>query len=142
MLGYRNRDLLLQQLGFAHYGLYLKSDLWKGIRRRAFALHGRTCKVCNRPAKCLHHLDYSEETLLGSSLESLVPLCDLCHRKVEFSPGGRKRDVPEAAKAFACLLNPVRPVAEYGKPKKPHQRCVKCGNRKRKGSRLCRPCEK
>lgn len=104
---YRQRDLLLKQLGFSNYLAYLHSPLWSAIRRKAFATHGSTCLTCSNRADAVHHLSYSRSTLLGFRIDLLAPICSDCHEKVEFTNRGRKRQVHEVQKTYKALRRKV-----------------------------------
>lgn len=73
---------LLYELGFTSYESYLKSDLWRDIRSRAFDHWGHRCRPCGMPAREIHHSNYDIETLRGDSLHGLWPLCGNCHRRI------------------------------------------------------------
>jgi hypothetical protein len=102
------RDLTIRGMGHASYRAYLRSDLWRAIRRRAFKLHGWRCKACARKTRTLHHLSYSKATMRGDDLTLLVPLCRSCHYKVEFDRKGRKRGMEGALSAYNRLLRMAR----------------------------------
>lgn len=93
---YAARNALLRELGFPSYDDYLQSDLWKSIRRGALKRTCGKCVRCGRPARVVHHKDYSRETMLGHRPDSLIPVCCSCHRKAERAPGGEKRTQVEA----------------------------------------------
>lgn len=101
---YTKRGIALLKLGFISYTNYLNSDLWSGIRSRAYQIHGRNCKICKNPATALHHLDYSLDTLKGFRMNSLIPICDECHKKVEFD-GEIKRPVHEVRQITLSLIS-------------------------------------
>lgn len=73
----------MKQLGFRNYTEYINSQLWKGIRKKAFSIHGQRCN-CGQKATQVHHLDYSMQTLRGEIRaieEFLRPICKDCHFK-------------------------------------------------------------
>lgn len=106
MKEYAERDFVLYRLGFHDYHEYLQSDLWAGIRGRAFRQNGNRCLVCDRRAHLMHHRHYRIEVLLGYDLTALVPLCDGHHESIEFTLNGRKRTLNQTDAALRRLLNP------------------------------------
>ncbi len=105
---YRQRDLLLTQLGFRNYAEYRESNLWKAIRSKVYAIKGRVCLLCQAKAHCIHHVDYGQDTLLGKNLNSLVPVCDTCHGLIEHDSNGVKRSLAEAQQEYRRLLLSLR----------------------------------
>src|SRR5258706_3141166 len=73
------------------YWKYLSSSEWRKIRKRILARDGGVCVVCETTAKEVHHHDYDEATMRGENDDSLVSLCEACHRSIEFSTSGEKR---------------------------------------------------
>lgn len=92
---YSERNMFLNQLGFADYKTYLESDLWKTIKTKAFETNGYDCKLCNKSADVIHHRNYTLDTLKGQTFDWLVPLCHDCHRGIEFTKDNQKRSMPE-----------------------------------------------
>ena len=133
---YLKRGIVLLEMGFLSYEAYLQSQLWADIRIAAYQLHGHNCLICKKRADVVHHLDYSLQTMKGFKLNSLVPICEECHKKVEFD-GERKRPVHEARQVTLSLL-----------PRKTtKKKCVGCGSefvanngRSKRGRRLCKRC--
>lgn len=126
---YAKRDEILAELGFASYGDYLKSDLWASIRKRVWMRYKR-CATCHRRAKHIHHADYFRDTLDGSRIESLVPVCRDCHHRIEFYADGLKRSVSEASRMLQEMLAD-RQITDSPPPKlKPKKvQCVQCGRK-------------
>ncbi len=82
---YRERNILLKELGYKSYQAYQCSALWKRIRSQVKERSGGTCECCKqRKSKNVHHKSYDRETLLGESLDQLIDLCTKCHLKIEF----------------------------------------------------------
>lgn len=131
------RNATLLTMGFKSYREYLESSLWATIRERVYRKCGRQCTLCEYQAEVLHHIGYSKETLLGSDLKSIVPLCRSCHEKVEFDGNGKKRTFVGAHTAYVRLLKKTKkipgtnPVAN---------KCKYCGSQAKKGERTCRAC--
>jgi 5-methylcytosine-specific restriction endonuclease McrA len=73
--------------GATSYKGYLKSALWKKIRRRILRRDEFTCQACLCQSQCVHHIDYNEQTLAGKSRASLISLCNSCHHKIEHQFG-------------------------------------------------------
>jgi hypothetical protein len=82
--------MCLSSLGFSSYREYLKSDLWKTIRKRVVRRDGGKCRVCEAKAQCVHHVRYKKSTLIGNGDKWLVSLCHDCHHAVEFDSAGNK----------------------------------------------------
>jgi hypothetical protein len=76
---YGERNAALLSMGFADYGEYLSSELWKGIRAAVYEAKGNVCCVCKRRAEVIHHCSYSLATLMGTDLSEMFPLCNGCH---------------------------------------------------------------
>ncbi len=111
IVGYGQRRRVLLGMGYATYGEYLGSPLWKTIRARVLAAKGRSCWVCDDPAAAIHHTSYNGLVMQGLDLSHLFPLCEACHRAVEFD-GDRKRTFHEARVLFARLVECRREVHE------------------------------
>ena len=104
MKEYKDRDLILEWMGFESYHDYLSSSLWEEIREKALACSKQRCVVCKYPKKLtIHHYDYSEITLKGISLDSLIVLCKKCHASIEFY-GNKKRTLAQANGVLASKL--------------------------------------
>jgi|SRR6185369_13782976 len=150
---YKERNLLLNELGFASYEEYLQSDLWKSISERVWIAFGTRCKFCGQEATCLHHISYGREVLTGKRIDLIVPLCNSHHYKVEFDRKGNKRSLAESQTQFRLLI--YKPLKGAMKGRTPEQRvaairagalpcgyCAGCGAKAQKKSRYCRPCVK
>lgn len=82
---YEDRNNKLSELGMS-YRQYLSTDEWKIIRAKV--LYSRPlCLICHHPATQVHHTDYEWDTLLGTVLEALAPLCKDCHTLIEMKTG-------------------------------------------------------
>jgi hypothetical protein len=87
---YRERADALAVLGFESYDSYLRSALWKAIRRQALAKGARCCR-CLRTSRTfgpsatlqVHHTIYNLKTLSGADTQGLVVVCQKCHAKAE-----------------------------------------------------------
>lgn len=103
---YAKRDRALFRLGFASYGDYLKSPLWKVIREAKLAVDPR-CECCGDKAVQIHHLSYTRKVLIGKLRRKLVSVCPGCHQKIEFRADGMKRSFVAANKQAQKLLRRV-----------------------------------
>lgn len=97
--GYTERNKNLLAIGFGSYWEYLNSDMWKIIRAMVFETKGRKCVSCSSAASQVHHAAYDMETLVGSNLERLHPVCKSCHEAAEID-AGVKRHKDEANKTL------------------------------------------
>lgn len=79
------------------YDKYLLSDLWRLIiRPRIVTRDNNKCRVCeNEECLQVHHIDYSPDTLAGKRDTSLITLCSVCHKEVEFNEMEEKRGYSE-----------------------------------------------
>jgi hypothetical protein len=128
---YPERDAILLEMGFRSYRAYQASDLWKRIKADAALCHGDHCFLCRRKGESFHHLDYNRETLEGSAVDKVIPLCRRCHSKVE-----RKGD---------GLRSPEEVGSEYARRRERSVRsdllgsgptfCQKCGRKIKRGAR-------
>lgn len=100
---YAERDALLRQLGFASYEVYQSSVLWAEIRLAVLNQSKFKCVLCSGHANQVHHASYSDDNLLGRSLRGLHPICNGCHREVEFN-GADKLTLNQSAQKFAWIL--------------------------------------
>ena len=100
----KTRAGILQSLGFATYGAYLRSPLWKAIRRLVYVHKGRKCVLCGQRAQQIHHRRYDRQTMSGAVLTWLEPLCRKCHEFIEVKPNGRKRAARSVEILFKTLL--------------------------------------
>jgi len=94
---YDKRDSVLRAMGFSSYQTYLKSGLWRGIRRTVLAARP-TCECCGARAIQCHHLDYSRRVLSGRDLDGILACCRACHHAIEFDRQHRKRSFQNARK--------------------------------------------
>ncbi len=85
----------LKTIGFSTYTIYLDSALWISIRLRVFRDKGRLCIKCREPATQIHHSRYDIETMRGTTLEHLHPVCQKCHGAAEIE-NGKKRGLKMA----------------------------------------------
>ncbi len=106
---YGGRSNTLRCIGFATYDDYLNSELWAGIRGVVLGTHP-LCAICGiTRATQVHHQSYKKTVMLGENLKPLVPVCDTCHRKIEFTTTGHKRTLQDAVKCCKKLLRGLTP---------------------------------
>lgn len=96
---YASRNFYLRMLGFCSYAAYLKSDLWKKVRKRVFECKGRDCYLCGKYATQVHHNRYHKNDLTGKRLKFLNPICGECHDGIEFL-AGKKASLEQAKRKF------------------------------------------
>lgn len=101
-VGYDQRDILLGKIGYDSYNEYLSSYLWKKIKHR-FLKRNPQCVGCSGKSECVHHIEYTEDNLKGFSEAGLAPLCNECHRKIEFF-NGKKLTHYQAIRRFNKLF--------------------------------------
>jgi hypothetical protein len=108
---YTERNRVLKAMGFESYAVYLRSDLWLGIRSKVLIAQP-DCFVCGKLASQVHHTAYRKKDLEGRDLRRLVALCRHCHRRIEFRDGdGKKLNVTQA-RAKMRLMRTLREKAE------------------------------
>ena len=87
---YRERNRILNSMGFSSYAEYLKSDLWKSISK-ACKDRSPQCECCRHmKATEAHHRKYTLESLTTCN-HDLVSLCEQCHESIEFKKNGEKK---------------------------------------------------
>lgn len=101
---YRDRNKILNDLGYSSYSEYLGSALWKGIRRRFWGYwkhnHDNKCFLCSSDAEIPHHQNYSRAVLVGKKIKgNIYGICESCHLEIEFSEG-EKNQFPRVCKLF------------------------------------------
>ena len=98
---YKNRDKILEELGYDDYRDYLKSDLWAEIRDQILKDSKYICICCDNEylyetlVMQVHHMVYTKENLSGESIYGLVAICRSCHAKAEFKPRRKRNGVKE-----------------------------------------------
>jgi hypothetical protein len=75
----KERSDVLFRLGFSDYKSYLKSDLWKDVRKKVMERDQYRCKFCNKKATHVHHEHYNLDTMSGKNLRHLHSVCKDCH---------------------------------------------------------------
>ncbi|HSW15063.1 MAG TPA: hypothetical protein VLI06_19605 [Solimonas sp.] len=80
---------------------YLRSPLWRRIRRRVMKRDSSQCQLCLRRADVVHHISYEYQVIVGKRDDDLVSLCNACHEALEFDSDGRHRSVEEKLAVFS-----------------------------------------
>jgi 5-methylcytosine-specific restriction endonuclease McrA len=78
-----------------NYRKYLKSKLWKHIRRNVLRRDRWICASCGNKATEVHHISYDPATLKGERLEELMSLCRECHEAVGNDMFGMRRPMKD-----------------------------------------------
>ena len=101
---YLKRNEILRSMGYRSYRSYLKSPLYKGIRKQVFGKYHGKCAICVKKASECHHRRYLRSDLTGSNLNFIIPVCHECHTKIELYPTGKKRSFSSAQSQCRLLL--------------------------------------
>ncbi len=64
------------------YRDYLRTDVWKRLRREALDRDGRRCRLCNAAGNLQVHHRYYPEVLGTETTDALTTLCRRCHEEV------------------------------------------------------------
>ncbi len=124
---YANRNETLLAMGFKDYRAYLRSKLWRAIRRKQLE-KCPDCYGCSKPANQVHHTSYDYGVLNGESNDGLFSLCARCHMWVEVTKSGYKRTPTQATKelerihrmyAHPSRLKFDRPIARLARIRNP-----------------------
>lgn len=130
MQAYKDRDILLLELGFRSYTDYLNSSLWMGIRHRCFKTMPNCC-ICSQETEVIHHRRYDRDILLGKSAAGLIPLCHTCHDVIELD-GRKKLSLEEANTKLDRLICKVKKITQPIVYKYKHGNQIKCNKCKNK----------
>lgn len=99
---YAERNEILYELGYRDYKHYLRSRLWKAIREQVLERDSHTCYGCGRDDDRItiqvHHGKYTRANLSGQVLEHLYTVCARCHKWIEVTRAGYKRNPEDATK--------------------------------------------
>jgi len=75
------RILLLKCKG-VNYSDFLKSEYWMKIRKIIFTRDGHKCTKCNSNISLMaHHTTYKYHFSEHKHLDTLITLCERCHKK-------------------------------------------------------------
>ncbi len=87
MQAYRIRAKSLREMGFPTNMHYLRSNLWKRIRRNIL-YRDKLCRVCDTAKSTqVHHLSYDIATMRGRDRKNLIGICGGCHKFIELRDG-------------------------------------------------------
>ena len=64
------------------YHDYMRSDVWRRLRREALDRDGRRCRLCNANEALQVHHRYYPEVLGTETVDALTTLCGACHEAV------------------------------------------------------------
>jgi hypothetical protein len=76
--------------------MYLKSPLWRKIKRRVLMRDGKRCRCCTGGAITVHHLSYDDEVLDGRDDKKLASICEGCHEYISLDESNKRRSLEEA----------------------------------------------
>lgn len=103
--------------GRSRYRAYLKSPEWLTLRNQTFERDNHLCVACGHIAACVHHRNYSVDTMAGRKPAKLVSLCETCHDKIH--PKGEKfREQP-------CDARLAQLISENGRSQFLHEQVLK-----------------
>jgi 5-methylcytosine-specific restriction endonuclease McrA len=91
----------LDRVQAADYADYLKSPLWRTIRRRVLKRDGNVCRRCGGKATRVHHRSYADEVMAGNDDRQLASICEGCHNVIHFDDNGQKCS-PEETERLLC----------------------------------------
>ena len=97
----------LDRVQAADYADYLKSPLWRKIKRRVLKRDGNSCLRCGGKATRVHHRSYADEVLAGNNDAQLASICEGCHNFIHFDDNGYKRS-PEESDRFLLTRDESR----------------------------------
>lgn len=104
MVVYRRRDSRLARSARLTYAEYLKTPLWRELRKKVLLRDNHKCIACGRSAYCVHHTKYSSNVLFATEpTPSLISLCNSCHEFIERNADGSKTSADHALKKLRCL---------------------------------------
>lgn len=85
----------LENIQAVDYADYLKSPLWRKIKRRVLKRDRKACRRCGGKATRVHHRSYADVVLAGNDDEQLTSICEGCHNFIHFDDNGYKRSSEE-----------------------------------------------
>jgi hypothetical protein len=100
---YIKRNEVLKRMGFHSYQDYLKSWIWRAVRKKQLKKQP-LCTGCGEAATEVHHLVYDESTMRGFCDRGLVSICRTCHESVEFDERFNKLGIMDVNKKLLALL--------------------------------------
>ncbi len=80
-----------------YHGKYLRSPLWRRIKRRVLKRDNHECRrhECGRKAAEVHHRSYAPEVMRGEDDSKLISLCSSCHSFLSVNEKNEKRSLEE-----------------------------------------------
>jgi hypothetical protein len=78
-----------------NYEKYLKSALWRRIRKRVLERDGGRCLRCGGKATRVHHRSYAEDVKSGNNDDMLASVCKGCHQVIHWDDFGKPRSAKE-----------------------------------------------
>lgn len=125
---YRNR--IIERMGYGSYCHYLRSGLWRQIRRTVL-VDNPLCLVCRKLATQVHHRTYTAHNLTGITTDGLVALCEKCHSEIEHDECGRKLFGGDVDRKLEAMVADAEHVRTHGmkrvKVREAVKRCTDCG---------------
>ncbi|HWT19431.1 MAG TPA: HNH endonuclease signature motif containing protein [Variovorax sp.] len=82
------------------YPDYLKSALWKRIKKRVLERDNKTCQCCGGRGSVVHHRSYERDVMEGRNDALLATICNGCHNIIHFTDSGEPRSTAEADVVF------------------------------------------
>lgn len=95
------------------YDKYLRSALWRGIRKRVLQRDNNRCIRCEGKATLVHHRSYGASVMAGEDDGQLASLCEGCHNVIEFCPDGTKNSPAQKE----CILAEQDTRRDFPEPK-------------------------
>lgn len=92
-----------------YHDQYLKTALWKRIKKRVLERDQKVCQCCGGSGSVVHHRSYSRDVMEGRNDSMLATVCAGCHDFIHFTDEGARRD---EADVDAVLLAGQRQLTE------------------------------
>lgn len=83
-----------------YHSEYLKSPLWRKIKRRVLKRDNNICGSCGGIGNIVHHRSYSREVLEGNADHMLATVCEGCHNIIHFDNDKSRRSEEESERVF------------------------------------------
>ncbi|TAM36941.1 MAG: HNH endonuclease [Burkholderiaceae bacterium] len=84
------------------YRDYLKSALWRRIKKRVLERDKKTCQCCGGRGNVVHHRSYERDVMEGHNDAMLATVCNGCHDIIHFTDAGEGRSAAEADAVFVA----------------------------------------
>lgn len=92
-----------RSIGFKTYEDYLESELWQRIRDYLTRKYTYRCTFCRDPTTELFHSGYNVDHLLSRDINSTIPVCKQCRRRIEWPDNTTRLSSVELQAAIAKL---------------------------------------